>query len=258
MTGRPLTAQQVLSRVHRGSSSPVVVTTNSGIFFTKLRGAGQGVLALVAEIIVAELAQAIGLPVPERALIELPIDIESDDKNDELADLLRRSAGLNLGFRFLDNAKDATARDLLALDNDFAARVLWLDGLCMNPDRSLVNPNILLWHGGPWLIDHGAALPFHHDWGRVTEASPQEAMDYSRHIFAERLPALRHLDDALARVLTRDRIRTAIAAVPEDMLLTPSNPVSPTTIDVARIRTAYEAFLWKRLKSPRPFVPTWV
>jgi hypothetical protein len=223
------------------------VETASGHFVTKLRGAGDGVLALVAEIIVAELADRLGLPVPERALIDLSSALPSDDKNDELADTLARSVGKNLGLRFLEGAREPRKEELAAFENDFVGRVLWLDGLVKNPDRTRANPNILLWNARPWLIDHGAALGIHHDWSALTEDSPREPHDYASHVFSERLDLVPAVDEALAASLTRDRLAEALAAVPDEFL-------SGDAQAAERSRAQYQAFIWKRLKAPRPFV----
>lgn len=239
--------RHVRRRLRSGSSSPVVVESAAGLFVAKLRGAGQGVLALISEIIVAEIAERLGLAVPERALIDLRPEMRSDDRNDELADLLRASIGLNLGIRFLPGAREPSAHDLAALDDEFVARVLWLDGLTMNPDRTPANPNILMWNDQPWLIDHGAALPFHHDWARVSEDSPRAPTNYATHVFNHRLNLLPHFDSTLARALSRESLMAAIGNVP-DGLLEALNGRS-----AARNRAAYHAFLWKRLKWPRPF-----
>jgi hypothetical protein len=101
---------------------------------------------------------------------------------------------LNLGFRFLEGAREPRVQELRSIDDDFATRVLWLDGLTMNPDRSDRNPNILVWKKRPWLIDHGAALTFHHSWALVTEHSPREPTNYAGHVFADRLSLLPAVD----------------------------------------------------------------
>ena len=250
MTLHRFAALRVRSRVSGGSSSPIVVETDGGMFVAKLRGAGHGTRALVAEIIAAELAERLGLPVPERALLELPPHVATDDRNDELADFLAASAGENLGFRFLDGARDAGAPDLRAIGEEFAVRTLWLDGWVMNPDCSAENPNVMLWNRQPWLIDHGAALAFQHAWSRLTEISPREPVDYDRHVFASFAPRLRAHDDALAGLFDRSTLAAAVAEVPDTFALA-SNPEATAT----RARATYEAFLWKRLKPPRPFVP---
>jgi hypothetical protein len=244
-----LLVTRVRERLTSGSSAPIVVETSGGRFVAKLRGAGHGVVALVAELIVAELAEKLELPVPERTLLELPSNVPSDDRNDELADLLSRSAGLNVGFRWLEGAKPATEDALRALDDDYLARVLFLDGLTMNPDRTDGNPNLLFWKARPWLIDHGSALPFHHDWASVTEASAREPHDYGRHVFRGRLAEARAAGDQLAARLDRSAVASATAKVPDVFLTELDASATP-----ARSRSAYEAFLWKRLKAPRPFL----
>jgi hypothetical protein len=244
------TASRVRARIRSASSSPVVVETPGGMFLAKLRGAGQGVSALVAEVIVAELAERLGLPVPERVLLELPAELPSDDRNDELAQLLELSVGLNVGFRYLPGATLPRPEELARLPDDFALRVLWLDGWVMNPDRTRHNPNILLWKRQPWLIDHGAALTFQHDWAHVSEASPREARSLAEHVFAERLARLPQKDEELSRSMSRAVVGAALARVPDAFLedLLPAE-------EPQRRRALYAAFLWKRLVPPRPFVP---
>jgi hypothetical protein len=244
-------ALRVLSVNRRGSSAPVVVETAAGRFLTKLRGAAQGLPPLIAEIIVAELAGALGLPVPERVLITLDEHVPSDDKNDELADALARSHGHNLGFRFLPAARDIRLDELRLIEPDVAAQIVWLDALVQNPDRGAKNPNILLWNRRPWLIDHGACLSFHYDWAGVSEQAPREpgpALD-THVLFARALPLV-EIDDGAARLLPREVLRAACAAVPAEFLASAFPDQEP-----ARARAAYVAYLWKRLKAPRPFVP---
>jgi len=241
---------RIRSAIRGGSSWPLVVETEAGRFVTKLRGAAQGILPLIAEIVVAELATALGLPVPARAVVILDEDVPSDDRNDELADLIGRSHGENLGFRFLDGAADASAALLDSVSPELAAEVLWLDGLVMNPDRTPRNPNVLFWHGAPWLIDHGAALAFQYDFAAVTEDSPrQPAFDATEHLFAKRVGMLSDVDRTCAHAVSRAVLRAAAGAIPEDFLAT-----AFAGEDSARVREAYVAFLWKRLKAPRPFV----
>ncbi|HKO91856.1 MAG TPA: HipA family kinase [Polyangiaceae bacterium] len=244
-----LSATRVRHWLKGGSSSPVVVDTPSGLFVVKLRGAGQGVTALVAEIIVAELAEQIGLPVPERALLEIPPELPSDNENDELLQLLGLSVGLNLGLRFLVGASDPRPEELRSIEDGFVARVLWLDGLVMNIDRTPSNPNVLLWKRQPWLIDHGAALPFAYQWSAVQEESPREPTDYRGHVFASRVSLLGERDAAFAQLLSRAQLRAAVAKVPDAFLR-----ISGPDPDPERSREAYAAFLWKRLKAPRPFL----
>jgi hypothetical protein len=243
-------ALRIIRAIKYGSSSPVVVETPGGRFLVKLRGAAQGVPPLIAEIIVAELAGALGLPVPERVLVTLDETVPSDDRNDELGDLLARSRGTNLGFRFLDGATDLRGDMTHLVDADMATLVLWLDGLVMNPDRTLQNPNVLLWKGRPWLIDHGSSLPFHYDWARVSEQSPRErGFALEHHLFHRRVEHLSDVDTQAARIVTRDVLTAAAGAVPTSFLSDAFAGEPPE-----RKRAAYVAFLWKRLRAPRPFL----
>ncbi|HVU05060.1 MAG TPA: HipA family kinase [Polyangiaceae bacterium] len=243
-------AERILGAIRRGSSWPVLVRTRAGRFVTKLRGAAQGIPALIAEVIVAELATRLDLPVPERAIVTVSADTPSDDANDELADLRARSVGENLGFRLLEGATDLSLDRRRLVDAETAARIVWLDGLVMNPDRTERNPNVLLWHRRPWLIDHGACLPFHHDWSHVTEASPREpGPSAAGHLLASVASPLRDVDETCASRLGRGDLTSCVARVPESFL----RDAFPTDAP-ARIRAAYVAFLWKRLRPPRPFL----
>jgi hypothetical protein len=211
--------------------------------FTKLRGAAQGTPALVAEIIVAEIARTLGLQVPSWCIVSIPVAVPCNDPNDELRDLLTRSEGDNVGFEFLEAARDVQASEAPSLDADFAARVLWLDIFVQNLDRTSRNPNLMVRRGKYWLIDHGIALPFHHDWSGVTEASPSRPYDVSRHLFAWAEPRLGAIGAVITPLLTREKLAAAVDAVPASLL-----PESLSASDVARRRAAYAAYLWKRLQ----------
>ena len=228
----------------------MLVETEAGLFVAKLRGAGQGVAALIAEIIVAEIAVTLGLPIAERSLLTLPENVKSADRNDELRQLLDYSVGLNLGVRYLERAAPPRPRQLEALDDDFVVRVLWLDGLTQNLDRTPKNPNILLWHGRPWLIDHGAALTFQYSSALVTEDSPREITDFSNHVFVDRAALLSRYDAELSARVGAGALARATAAVPDAFLAESGIDRNPATS-----RAFYQAYLWKRLKAPRPFIP---
>ena len=133
-------ARRVVRADRGGSSWPVLIDTESGVFYTKLRGAAQAPLTLVAEIVVGALADALSLSVPARVLIDVPADLQSDDPHGELTQLLRFSVGLNLGFECLPDARDFRGLDVSRVDPDLASRIVWLDGLVQNPDRTAKNP----------------------------------------------------------------------------------------------------------------------
>lgn len=257
-----LTIRRVLAGPPRGSSRPVLVDTAAGKYLVKLRGAAQGPGALVAEIIVAALAEALDLRVPPRCLAVLEKDTPIDDRNDELADLLGASIGLNLAFPLLEGARDAGSADLAGFTAVERAALLWLDRLVLNPDRTERNPNIL-WHDGrPHPIDHGSALRFQYNWAKVTEATPREiGTTVAPHLFEEmaRSPEWAAWDASFAARLPRAVLEDAVDSVPDDFLaplLAPfpkTAPSAPRGEAIRRRRAAYVAFLWKRLKPPRTF-----
>jgi hypothetical protein len=232
-------AQRVLRRERSGSSSPVVVQTESDDQFVKLRGAAQGPAALVAELIVADFAEMLGLAVPTRSLVDLPAAVPSEDVNDELRDLLDASVGENVGFAVLDGARNLTRPEYERVPLDIAASVLWLDILTQNLDRSPANPNVMVRKGVYWLIDHGAALSFQHDWSAVREETPHRVYDIARHVFGWAVPVLADAHAPLSLRITRDAIAHAVSRVPASLFV-------PTPVDVARHRAMYVAYLWKR------------
>jgi HipA-like protein len=240
-------ARRVLKADRGGSSWPVLIDTEAGVFCTKLRDAAQAPATLVAEIIVGCLADALSLSVPARALIDIPADLPSDDPHEELAQLLRFSIGLNLGFAYLPAARNFRQSDVTCVDPDLASRIVWLDGLVQNPDRTPKNPNLVWSHDRLWLIDHGASLGFHHRWSEVTEDSPRaRRWLLNDHVLGSRATRLARIDKELARRLDRTVLESAVDAVPDEYL-------SMNGTDTRRRRALDVAFLWKRLKEPRPF-----
>jgi hypothetical protein len=243
-------ARRLLRADRRGSSWPVVLETDAGLFYTKLRGVAQGPTTLIAELIVGALADALGLSVPARILIDLPPELPTDDRNDELADLVQASAGFNLGFQLLPDVRDFRPGELDLVAADLASAIVWLDGLVLNPDRTSRNPNLLWSHGQLWLIDHGACLGFHHDWTGVTEAAPRaRGFPIGDHLLAGRATRLPELDQTLAEALDRPVLEAVVQGVPEEFLA-----ATPGPFPVSRRRAAYVGFLRKRLRPPRPFV----
>src|SRR5262245_46991181 len=166
-------ARRVLRADRRGSSLPVLVDTDAGVFYAKLRGAAQAPASLIAEIIVGALATVVGLAVPACVLIEIPPDLRSEDPHEEFVQLLRQSRGVNLGLQYLADARDFRSKDAERVAPELASRIVWLDGLVQNPDRTVKNPNMLWSQEQLWLIDHGASLGFQHNWTNVTEDSPR-------------------------------------------------------------------------------------
>ncbi len=243
-----LQVRRVLS-AFRGSSWPVLVDAGDRKVVVKLRGSAEGMRPLVAELVVGALAEAVGLLTPERLLIELPPHVQSDDPHEELRELLDRSAGLNLGFRYLEGFRNVTPADAERIKPELAAATVWLDAFVQNPDRTARNTNLMIKAGQVWLIDHGAALTFHHDWQSVTEQSPREAGNFvTEHLLKVSEQQLQAADAELAPKIKRETLERAVAEVPEPFL------VELGADEPARLRAAYVAYLWKRLRAPRPFV----
>jgi len=249
-------ARRILSADRRGSSWPVIVDADGGPWFTKLRGAGQGTAALVAETIVAELAEALGLNVPARTLVRVAPNIESLDRDGELRALLDASAGINLGFVFLAGAREVGPSQLDRVNPDDAAAIVWLDGLVMNPDRTAHNPNLLWWQDRLWLVDHGASLGFQYQWSSVTEDSTGLPTPGTEpHLLIDRATDLAAWDEIFAARLTREIVEAAVDEVPDEFLrplLREADHGSDEAL--LRRRAAYVAFVWKRLKAPRSWV----
>lgn len=202
--------ERVLS-TFRGSTWPVLALAGGEKIVVKLGGSAEGTLPLVAEVVVGALADALGLATPKRYLVELPVDVPSDDPHEELRDLLTKSAGLNLGFRYLEGFRNVTVPDASRVAPELAARIVWLDAFVQNPDRTPKNPNLMIKAGKIWLIDHGAALNFHHDWRAVTEQSPREpGQVVAAHLMQVSEQELLAADAALAEKLSRESLSLSL------------------------------------------------
>jgi len=210
-----VTVTRYATPLREGGSLPAIVEAdNLGTYVMKFRGAGQGPKALAAEIICGELARRLGLPTPELALGYLDPRIPGSEPDPEIQDLLRASSGLNLAVDFLPGSAGFDPAGW-TVDPDFASRVLWFDALVQNVDRTWRNPNLLVWHGNIWLIDHGAALYFHHNWPTASPGKPFDTRDHVLRGAATRLPAAHA---ALAPMITEDLLMEVIELVPGDWL----------------------------------------
>ena len=256
-SARPLptvTALRYVQPLREGGSLPAVVATDDGMYVVKFRGAGQGARALVAELIAGGLAMALGLPVPELAIVELPGQFGRSEPDPEIQDLLRASHGTNVGLRYLDGAFNfalSAAGD--HIPPALASRIVWLDALITNPDRTHRNPNILIWDRQPWLIDHGAALYAHHDWSSVDAERTRTRFPLIRdHVLLTLADDLAHADAELAPRLDERVLRSVLGAVPDALL---EDPIAGREFgSAAAARERYVAYLRDRLSAPRDFV----
>jgi hypothetical protein len=212
-----VTATRYVLPLREGGSLPAVVEGNDlGTYVLKFRGAGQGAKALVAEIIVGELFRRLGLRIPELKLMELDPMIGRSEPDEEIQDLLLRSAGLNLAVDFLPGSFGYDGSSSTP-DDTTMARILWLDAYVANVDRSWRNPNLLVWHRTLWLIDHGAALYFHHAWTSA-ERFAATAYDATDHVFGDCAPAVPALDAELAASITPELLTEVVALVPDEWI----------------------------------------
>ncbi|HEV7203181.1 MAG TPA: HipA family kinase [Jatrophihabitans sp.] len=234
-----VTATRYVTPLREGGSLPGLMEADDlGMYVVKFHGAGQGRKALIAEIIGTELARALGLPVADLVTVAVDPVLAANEPDEEVQDLLRASPGLNLGVDFLPGALDLDTA-AFSIGAGPAGRVLWFDALIGNVDRSWRNPNMLFWHGAPYLIDHGAALTFHHNWPARSFLRPYDA---GEHALLGCDPALDAADAALAPLVTAATLHAVAALVPDEWLT--GEPGFDTPDDV---RTAYVEALLARL-----------
>jgi hypothetical protein len=248
-----VTATRYVQPLREGGSLPAVVDTEDGLYVVKFRGAGQGPKALVAELIVGLLAERLELPVPQLALVDLPAPFGRSEPDPEIQDLLRGSHGLNVGLRYLDGAFNfdpAAAGDVVT--PGFAARVVWLDALVTNPDRTHRNPNLLVWDRRPWLIDHGAALYVHHHWANATPEKTRGPFPLvANHVLLGGSDGLEELDDSAAAAVGDRVLEEILSALPDELL---TGPQFEAEGDPSAHRRRYHHYLTERLRAPRAFV----
>ena len=245
---RTVQATRYVTPLREGGSLPAIVEADdAGMYVLKFRGAGQGPKVLVAEIIVGEIARAIDLAMPEIVLIELDADLARTEPDAEIQQLIRDSAGLNLAFDYLPGS---VTFDPLAdqPEGGLASRIVWLDAYTSNVDRTARNANMLMWHRKLWLIDHGAALYFHHAWADGADRSANPFPAIKDHVLLRFADALDEADTAITAALTPALIRDVVHLVPDTWLATDRAFATP-----ALVREAYVQHLTRRLTAPRAF-----
>jgi HipA-like kinase len=243
--------------LREGGSLPAVVDTEGGgLFVVKFRGAGQGARALLAELVVAGVGDALHLPVPEVALVELDESFGRTERDPEIQDILRGSRGTNVGMRYLEGALnyDAASDDV---EPELAADIVWLDALVTNVDRTANNPNLMWSRDEIWLIDHGAALYFHHNWPKVDDETARSPFTNVRdHVLLAMASDLTEADERLASRLTNDVLAGIVNGLPESLLMDAPEGQSPPFATAQENREAYLRYLSTRLEPPRPFLGT--
>ena len=246
---RTVNATRYVTPLREGGSLPAIVEADDdGMYVLKFRGAGQGSKALIAELIAGEIARKLNLPVPELVLIALDPDIAKTEPDPEIQDLIRASGGLNLGLDYLPGSVmfDPVAEKP---DAELASRIVWFDAYVTNIDRTARNANLLMWHRKLWLIDHGAALYFHHSWTGMDQRNKDPFPLIKDHILLPFAASLESADQAMASMISEKLIREIVELVPDDWMSGES-----TFKSTAENRAAYVDYLLKRLDDRRYFV----
>lgn len=245
-----VTATRYVTPLREGGSLPALMEADDdGMYVVKFRGAGQGPRALVAEWIAGELGRALGLPVPDIAFVDVGRGLGDAEPDEEIHDLVHASTGRNLGLDFLPGAVTFNPAAHPIVDPQFAADVVWLDGLVTNPDRTVANPNLLVWHGATWLIDHGAALFIHHTWRDPDRHARQPFARLRDHVLLPFAGSIAEADERLATRIDLSMVRRLVDDIPDAWL-----PDDPRCGDADAQRAAYVRYLGRRLTAPRPFV----
>lgn len=255
-----LTAQRYVTPLREGGSLPAIVDTDDGMMVTKFRGAGQGARALIAELIVGGLARQLDLPLPRLALVDAPEGFGRSEPDPEIQDILKGSVGLNVGLGYIESAfpyDPVAVSDLVAPEE--AADIVWLDALVTNIDRTARNPNLLVTDPGEgaqlWLIDHGAALFFHHNWDSVTEAKARAPFPAIRdHVLLPIASSILDSDTRLAPRLDADALDAILEAVPDALLMHAPEGRTPPFETPEITRQRYTDWFAARLGAPRSWV----
>ncbi|RYF26343.1 MAG: aminotransferase class I and II [Comamonadaceae bacterium] len=245
---RTITVNRYVTPLREGGSMPAVVEGDDlGLYVLKFRGAGQGVRALMAELIAGGIARALDLPVPEIVLAQLDPALAQTEPDPEIQDLIRASGGLNVALDYLSGAVNFDPA-VDAVTPEFASTLVWFDTLVGNVDRSARNTNLLMWHRNPWLIDHGAALTFHHAWNGVVAIPAKPFAPIAEHVLLAQACCLAELDDALAARLPVPTLERILADVPDCFLAQAgAEHADGPLADPASHRSAYVQYLRDRL-----------
>ncbi|WP_326662472.1 HipA family kinase [Streptomyces canus] len=251
---RDVTAVRYVTPLRSGGSVPGVFEADDlGTYVVKFTGSAQGRKALVAEVIVGELARALGLRFPELVLVHFDPEIADSEPHQEVRELHGASAGINLGMDYLSGAADFTPEvaRTFRVDPLEAGRIVWLDALTVNVDRTVHSSNLMVWPtlgiAPPrlWLIDHGAALVFHHRWDG---SDPAKRYDFRHHALGHYAPDVRAADAELAPKVTEELLRAVVAEVPDAWL---------TDFDAPSLaREAYVEYLHARVQASQAWLPT--
>lgn len=250
-TIRTVQVTRYVTPLREGGSLPAIAEADDGFLYVlKFRGAGQGVKALIAELIGGEIARQLGLKVPELVFATLDEAFGRTEPDEEIQDLLKASTGLNLALHFLSNALTYDPA-VTRVDPLLASQIVWLDGLLMNVDRTARNTNMLLWNRELWLIDHGASLYFHHSWEDWEEQAVKPFVQIKDHVLLKWADKLDQVDADFREILTSEQIQAIVALIPDEWL---DQDQFGSMDSPAQIKSVYARFLTERIQSSANFV----
>jgi hypothetical protein len=247
-TVRTIAVTRYVTPLREGGSLPAIVEADDeGLYVLKFRGAGQGAKALIAELVAGELARALELPVPEIVFVDLDPELARTEPDPEIQHLIRASAGLNLALDYLPGS--VTFDPVVERpDAALSSAIVWFDAFVSNVDRTPRNTNLLVWHRKLWLIDHGAALYFHHGWDAALERARDPFVRIRDHVLLPFATGVAQADERLAELLTNAMIERIVALIP-DAWLEGDAPFANADAH----RAAYAQYLCRRLEAPRAF-----
>ncbi|SMC65055.1 HipA family kinase [Cellulophaga tyrosinoxydans] len=239
---RTVNVVQYIKPLREGGSMPAIVKADDGFLYVlKFRGAGQGKKALIAELLGGELARAIGLKMPELVFMNLDDTFSKTEPDEEIQDLLKFSVGLNLGLHFLSSA--ITYDPLVSkIDALTASKVVVLDSIMSNIDRTAKNTNLLDWNNELWVIDNGASFYFHHNWSTYKNHLTRTFPLIKDHVLLDKATQLNEASKQIQAALTEEKIAEIIALIPEEWLQNDTDDLSP-----AQMRAAYLEYLKAKL-----------
>ncbi len=243
MNLRIVKAMRYVTPLREGGSLPAIIEgDDDGLYVLKFRGAGQGVKALIAELLGGEIARVLGLKMPEIVFVELDADMARTEPDPEIQDLIKASNGMNLALDYLPGSimfDPLIEKPLTKL----ASKIVWLDAFIANVDRTPRNANMLLWHKELWLIDHGAAFFYQHNWEKFLDNAANPFKQIKDHILLPFADEIEKADEELSAKLTPEVLSEIVNLIPNDWLENADEQ-----------RKIYLEFLTKRLENRSKFI----
>lgn len=239
---RQVNAIRYIAPLREGGSLPAIIEADDEFMYVlKFRGAGQGVKALIADLIGGEIARLLELKIPEMVFVNLAEGFGRTEPDEEIQDLLKASSGLNLGVHFLSGALtfDPEAHHI---DAEIASMIVWLDAYLMNIDRTVKNTNLLVWNKEIWLIDHGASMYFHHNWDSLTSSLQSSFSMIKNHVLLPWATLLEKAQEKAIAILTEDKIEHIINLVAKEWM-----EMAEPDRSLDEIQQGYRQFLQQRL-----------